>query len=298
MIYTQHQLSAAYPAMQASEYQALLDSINEIGVQNAITLFEGQVIDGWHRYKAATELGMACPTVEMGDVDPRDFAKSQGARRNITASQNALAITAIYAWAPVGKPVKPNMEVTSTLAKTNAELAAIAGVSTKTIQQAKAVQASGVQAVQDAVKTGIVSVETAAAVAKLPAKEQKKVAAKGADAMRAAAKPHQEPANAPQIAIAPLALVEGYTELDAARDQIEGLQDALAVAQIGSADPEEAAQAKTLIAELRAHIKTLEATLKAVKISRDGFQNQVAEMQKQINRQRREIDKLAGTRTA
>lgn len=284
--------------MQASEYQALLDSINEIGVQNAITLFEGQVIDGWHRYKAATELGMACPTVEMGDVDPRDFAKSQGARRNITASQNALAITAIYAWAPVGKPVKPNMEVTSTLAKTNAELAAIAGVSTKTIQQAKAVQASGVQAVQDAVKTGIVSVETAAAVAKLPAKEQKKVAAKGADAMRAAAKPHQEPANAPQIAIAPLALVEGYTELDAARDQIEGLQDALAVAQIGSADPEEAAQAKTLIAELRAHIKTLEATLKAVKISRDGFQNQVAEMQKQINRQRREIDKLAGTRTA
>lgn len=284
--------------MQASEYQALLDSINEIGVQNAITLFEGQVIDGWHRYKAATELGMACPTVEMGDVDPRDFAKSQGARRNITASQNALAITAIYAWAPVGKPVKPNMEVTSTLAKTNAELAAIAGVSTKTIQQAKAVQASGVQAVQDAVKTGIVSVETAAAVAKLPAKEQKKVAAKGADAMRAAAKPHQEPANAPQIAIAPLALVEGYTELDAARDQIEGLQDALAVANIGSADPEEAAQAKTLIAELRAHIKTLEATLKAVKISRDGFQNQVAEMQKQINRQRREIDKLAGTRTA
>ena len=283
--------------MQASEYQALLDSINEIGVRNAITLFEGQVIDGWHRYKAATELGMACPTVEMGDVDPRDFAKSQGARRNITASQNALAITAIYAWAPVGKPVKSNMEVTSTLAKTNAELAAIAGVSTKTIQQAKAVQASGVQAVQDAVKTGTVSVETAAAVAKLPAKEQKKIAAEGPEAMRKAAKP-QEPANAPQMAVSPLTLVEEYTELDAARDQIEGLQDALAVANIGSADPEEAAQAKNLIAELRAHIKTLEATLKAVKTSRDGFQNQVAELQKQINRQRREIDKLAGTRTA
>ena len=297
MNYTQHPLSAAYPAMQASEYQALLDSINEIGVRNAITLFEGQVIDGWHRYKAATELGMACPTVEMGDVDPRDFAKSQGARRNITASQNALAITAIYAWAPVGKPVKSNMEVTSTLAKTNAELAAIAGVSTKTIQQAKAVQASGVQAVQDAVKTGTVSVETAAAVAKLPAKEQKKIAAEGPEAMRKAAKP-QEPANAPQMAVSPLTLVEEYTELDAARDQIEGLQDALAVANIGSADPEEAAQAKNLIAELRAHIKTLEATLKAVKTSRDGFQNQVAELQKQINRQRREIDKLAGTRTA
>ena len=112
------------------------------------------------------------------------------------------------------------------------------------------------------------------------------------------AKPHREPANAPQIAVPPLVLVEEYSELDAARDQIEGLQDALAVANIGSADPEEAAQAKNLIAELRAYIKTLEATLKAVKISRDGFQNQVAEMQKQINRQRREIDKATGTRTA
>lgn len=110
-----------------------------------------------------------------------------------------------------------------------------------------------------------------------------------------------EPAQAqtkPAVSEPVAAPAEEYTELDAARDQIEGLQDALAVANIGSADPEEAAQAKTLIAELRAHIKTLEATLKAVKTSRDGFQNQVAELQSQINRQRREIDKLAGTRTA
>lgn len=109
------------------------------------------------------------------------------------------------------------------------------------------------------------------------------------------AKAESKPAVATASVVTP---AEEYTELDAARDQIEGLQDALAVANIGSADPEEAAQAKNLIAELRAHIKTLEATLKAVKISRDGFQNQVAEMQRQINRQRREIDKLAGTRTA
>jgi hypothetical protein len=109
------------------------------------------------------------------------------------------------------------------------------------------------------------------------------------------AKAESKPAVATASVVTP---AEEYTELDAARDQIEGLQDALAVANIGSADPEAAAQAKNLIAELRAHIKTLEATLKAVKISRDGFQNQVAEMQRQINRQRREIDKLAGTRTA
>lgn len=89
-----------------------------------------------------------------------------------------------------------------------------------------------------------------------------------------------------------------YTELDAAHDQIHELQAELVVARIHSTDSEEAAQAATLIAELRAHIKTLEATLKAVKISRDTFQNQVAEMQRQINRQRREIDRALGTKTA
>jgi len=141
MIYTQHPLSAAYPAMQPTEYQGLLDSITDIGVQVPITLFEGQVIDGWHRYKAATELGMECPSVELVDVDPRDFAKSQGARRNISPSQTAMAITAIYAWRPHGDQ---RSAVTADRVKTTKELATIAGVGTRTIEQAKAVQASGV----------------------------------------------------------------------------------------------------------------------------------------------------------
>lgn len=111
-------------------------------------------------------------------------------------------------------------------------------------------------------------------------------------------KPVPVAANASHITATPLALVEEYTELDAAHDQIHELQAELVVARIHSTDSEEAAQAATLIAELRAHIKTLEATLKAVKISRDTYQNQVAEMQRQINRQRREIDRALGTKTA
>lgn len=291
MAYKQHPLSAAYPAMQANEYRALLDSITEIGVQSPITLYEGQIIDGWHRYRAATDLGMECPTVELGDVDPRDFAKSQGARRNITASQNALAITAIYAWRPIGKPVSSNSAVTAELPKTTKQLAAIAGVGTRTIEQAKAVHAGGVQEVQDAVKTGAVSVETAAAVAKLPAKEQKKIAAQGPEAMRAAAKP--APVAEPDSEAPP-----EYTELDAAHDQISDLQDALAVATMGDVSAEDKAQAATLIAELRARIKTLEATLKAVTTSRDTYMNENTELRKQITRQRKEIDKVTGRKTA
>ena len=285
MAYQQHPLSAAFPAMQADEYQALHDSIMEIGVQNPITLLDGMVIDGWHRYTVANELGMDCPTVDLGDVDPRDFVLAQNkARRNLTASQRAAAVTSVYQWvaSTVGRP---RGEVTSPLAKTNAELAAIAGTTTRTIQQAKAVQSSAVQAVQDAVKTGAVSVETAAAIAKLPAKEQKKIAVKGADAMRAAAKP--APVVEPEIEAPP-----EYTELDAAHDQILNLQAALVVANIHSSDSEEQNQAAGLIESLRAEIKTLTATVKALTSSRDFYLEENAQMRTQMKMQRREIDKL------
>ena len=274
----QHELSAAYPAMQPDEYQALLDSILEIGVQHPITLFEGQIIDGWHRYKAANELGMACPSVELGDVDPRDFAKSQGARRNITASQNALAITAIYAWVPAGKPAKSNMEVTSTLAKTNAELAVIAGVSNKTIQQAKTVHAKAVDSVKEAVKTGAVSVETGAAVAKLSEKEQKKVAAKGPKAMRAAAKPARvEPEDADYA---------GPTEQELKAEQLAAKADLDKVMELLESDDPTAALLRENERQ-RLEIATL-------KSQRDGYMNQCNELMRRVKSLRKMLDKAQG----
>lgn len=198
----QHPLSAAFPAMPDDEYQALCDSIEIIGVQNPVTLLDGMVLDGWHRYNAAERLGMDCPSVDLGDVDPRDFVLAQNkARRNLTASQRAAAVTAVYQWRPHGDQRsavtadrEKNPAATADRAKTTKELAAIAGVGTRTIEQAKAVQAGAVKAVQDAVKDGAVTVETAAAIAKLPAKDQKKIAAKGSGAMRAAAKEKETPA--------------------------------------------------------------------------------------------------------
>ncbi len=76
--YTQHPLSAAFPALADDEFQALKDSIEIHGCLNPITLLEGQVLDGWNRYRAVCELGMECPTRELEDwIDPRDFVKSQ-----------------------------------------------------------------------------------------------------------------------------------------------------------------------------------------------------------------------------
>ncbi len=188
IVLKQHPLSAAFPAMQADEYQGLKDSIENVGVLEPITLFDGGILDGWHRYNAARDVGMPCPMVELGaDVDPGDFVLVKNKdRRNLTASQKAAAVTAVHMCRPAHRPNKsaPGAD----LLKSTKELAVMAGVGERTIEQAKAVHVGAVPAVQDAVKTGAVSVKVAAAVARLPPEEQEQIAAKGPDAMRSAAK--------------------------------------------------------------------------------------------------------------
>jgi len=284
MKFTQHELSATFPAMGADDFQALKDSIENIGVQNPITLFDGMVIDGWHRYTAAMELGMDCPTVELGDVDPRDFVLAQNkARRHITQAQLASATTSVYAWLPivgVNQHTKSAPALSAAPQKTTAEMAAIAGVSERSIRQAKAVQTNAAPEVIAAVKSGEIGLPKAAAIAKLPKEEQ----------AAAIAKPIPRPAPGPQE--------PEYTDLDAARDQISDLQheverlsDRLAVEAIDASEEEKTAASET-IAALRTEVKTLTSHLEAVTISRDTLQEENAQLKRQCQMYRNKLDKL------
>lgn len=286
MNYQQHPLSAAFPAMGADDFQALKDSIENIGVQNPVTLLDGMVIDGWHRYTAAMELGMACPTVELGDVDPRDFAWGQnGPRRHMTSAQLASATVAVYAWYPANGDAQKTgggaLSSPPTLpVKSNAELASIAGVSVRSIQQAKSVHTNAAPEVIAAVKSGEIGLPKAAAIAKLPKEEQ----------AAAIAKPIPRPAPGPQE--------PEYTDLDAARDQISDLQheverlsDRLAVEAIDASEEEKTAASET-IAALRTEVKTLTSHLEAVTISRDTLQEENAQLKRQCQMYRNKLDKL------
>lgn len=172
--YKQHQLSAAFPAMGEEGFQALKDSVEDIGVQNPVVIYEGAVIDGWHRYSAARELGVLCPMVELpADVDPRAFVLAQNrARRHLTDSQVAFAVAAVYEWAPAHRPPADKSVPGAGFPKTAPELAEIAGVGVRTIERAKAVVRDGAPEVQAAVQSGEVSVKRAAQIVKRPKPEQ------------------------------------------------------------------------------------------------------------------------------
>jgi ParB-like chromosome segregation protein Spo0J len=172
MNYQQHPLSAVFPPMTPEEFQSLKDSIDANGVLNPITLYEGMVLDGWHRYQAALELGMDCPEAELEDwIDPKDFVLAQNKnRRHITAAQLAVATTEVYSWVSRGRQ---NKSVVSTdLTKTTSELAKLSGVSESSIEKAKSVLKNASPEVKDAVKSGKIGLYKAQEISKLPKDKQ------------------------------------------------------------------------------------------------------------------------------
>ena len=282
--YAQHPLSAAFPAMSAEDFQALTDSIDNIGIQNPITLFEGMVIDGWHRYSAALRLGMDCPTVELGDVDPREFVMAQNkARRHTTQAQLAMATTAVYQWHPAHRQeAHTECEV-----KTNSQLAAIAGVHPNTITQAKTVTAQAAPAVVAAVKSGELGLPKAAAIAKLPPAEQAAAISKPLPRKPTVVVPPPS-SNA---AAEPLALPEGMNEDDYGPSP-EELAASFAAEEDDRKLMHQMLHADDALATLHAEVTRLNAALRITNERFNGLMNEKAEYVRLVKSRDRQIKKL------
>lgn len=169
-MHERHPLSAAFPDMPPSEFASLCEDVSQHGLRQAVVLLDGQVLDGWHRYRACLETGTE-PRFEPFDGDDPVAAVVAWNihRRHLTASQRAAAIVACSAWAPSHRPNKgaPGAPLFSTVA----EMAEKAEVSVRTIQNAKQAHAAGLG---EAVRDGKASAKRAAQVAKLPERQRAK----------------------------------------------------------------------------------------------------------------------------
>lgn len=257
----QHQLSASFPAMSNDEFVSLCENIQTIGLLNPIVLFEGKIIDGWHRYCACQDTGTAIKTINLPDsTDPQVFVISQNKeRRHLTKSQIATAAIKVYEWLKDG--VNSGFQAASAPSaepKSSKEIAILAGVSTKTVDEAKKVEIKATPEVKSAVARGELSVSAA---------------------VKQMAKPKQ-PIDEPPI----------YSEIDRLKDEnselkeiIEGLQYDISIAAYDGAEP---------IAEIIRELRIAKASLKQVTISRNSLQNELNAAKKQIIAQRKALDLL------
>lgn len=254
MTFKQHALSSAFPAMSADEFDALVADIAANGQRDPIIVFEGDVIDGWHRYSACLQLGIEVLSKAFSaDADPVAFVLSRNLhRRHLTASQRAMAVAACAKWLPEGRP--GNSAAAALFpdgGKSLASLADDAGVSRRTMAQAAKVVKEAAPEVAKAVRDGDLTAERAAEIAALPK-----------DAQPAAV--HAPKPAAPKKAAPQPATDELQAQLSAQAEQLEALaktarellDENAAMAAVFDADDKLAEQVKQN-KQLRAEVSAL-----------------------------------------
>jgi len=91
-----HELSNLFPEMSPHDFNELCDSMRDNGYleQHPITTFQGQVLDGHHRQKAAFKIGVA-PIYKQFAGSTRQAINyvnaANGARRHLTEAQKVAA---------------------------------------------------------------------------------------------------------------------------------------------------------------------------------------------------------------
>jgi N6-adenosine-specific RNA methylase IME4 len=94
-IYIQHPIGAINPKLQDWEYQELKTDILKNGIQQPIVIYEGKILDGWHKYNIAVSASMEFPTTIYTGSCPTDYVASTLEGRNLTKEHKAAIMLAL-----------------------------------------------------------------------------------------------------------------------------------------------------------------------------------------------------------
>jgi len=156
-----HPLCAIWPDMDETDFAGLKDSIKTMGkLLHPVVMLGDQILDGRHRFRACTELGIKPETVQFDGDDPLAFVAGQHARRNLTSGQRSM-IAAEMATRELGSNGHDPGEGGRIRPPSIVQAAKLNGVGTTSVKLAKTVLREAPELVS-AVKTGAMSLEKAA----------------------------------------------------------------------------------------------------------------------------------------
>lgn len=273
MTYERHPLSASWPDMADEDFTALKDSISYSGLLEPITLFDGQILDGWHRYGACLETGMEPRFEEFTGDDPAQYVRDKHTRRPLTLTQRLTCIALMSRWRPNGG----KQSAVPADCFSSKDIAKAAGGGVRSAEHVKEAITKGAPELVQAMKAGKVGAEKAAAIAKLPQAEQ-------------AAAIHKPTPKPPP----PAPVVEPDSE--APPDDDGPSEEELAIN--AAAEAADRALMATLLdsdaplAALAEENKQLKAEIAQLKLARDGYMNRCNEAIALVKARDRQIAKL------
>ena len=139
-----HPYSTLLGVRSPEEFRALAESMRQSGDAGEAVLYEGKVLWDPDRYRAAHMLGLKIRTKPYRGDDPVALLCSYHCHDlHLDAGTRAVTVVDLYPWADRGRPKKLTVTVDFSPRelepKTNEQMAALAGVGTTLISQAKEV---------------------------------------------------------------------------------------------------------------------------------------------------------------
>ena len=172
-----HKYANLFPMI---EFDNLAADIAANGLAEPVTLFEEQILDGRHRYRALRQAKPTCSPqtdpqffVQFTGPDPLGFVLSKNLkRRHLNEGQRASVAAKIANMRQGERTDLPS----ANLPKVDQEAAAkMLSVSPRALRQAKRVHEAGVEELSAALDRGFIPVSTAAEVAELPTDKQREI---------------------------------------------------------------------------------------------------------------------------
>lgn len=155
--YAPHELALVFPPMTESEFAAFKQDIREHGQHEPITLYEGKILDGIHRYRACRELGRE-PRVVRFEGNPRAAAQlvlgRNFHRRHLSTSQRAMVAAEMC-------KLRPRGNAGNSPYLTAAQASTLMGVSEDLVRDAKRLLRHGDEELLQAVRQGVQTVSAA-----------------------------------------------------------------------------------------------------------------------------------------
>lgn len=184
-----------------NEYAALERSILDEGCRDALVVWNDVLIDGHNRYEICCKHGLEFKTVRNTRFTSIEevflwMIDNQLGRRSVTDFQRGMLalrkrdIMAARTRDQAAAPADANAETPAPAAvfKTREDIAKVAGISSNTIGQIEKIQKTAAPELVEAVRSGTISINAAAAVASLPSTEQVVAVAGGKKELQQAAK--------------------------------------------------------------------------------------------------------------
>jgi ParB-like chromosome segregation protein Spo0J len=186
-----HPLAEIFPLMQGKDFEELVEDIRANGVREPVWTYQGQILDGRNRFRAAKEAGREAPVREFTGEDPVAFVISLNLhRRHLNESQRSI-IAGKLATLDRGRPAEKTNGPSGSISQEKA--ADLMNVGQRSVKRARKVIEKGAPEVVQAVERGEVKVSAAAAIVDAPMEQQAQAVAKGAKAVKELQRSMQRP---------------------------------------------------------------------------------------------------------